>query len=179
MPDFWQFPTVSMGLGPLMAIYQARFLKYLAEPRPGRHSQPQGLGLHGRRRDGRAGVARRDLARRCARISTIWSSSSTATCSGSTGRCAATARSSRSSKAISAAPAGTSSRCCGARAGIALLAKRQERAAAASAWRSASTASTRTSRAKNGAYVREHFFGKYPELKQHGRRHERRRDLGA
>ena len=29
MPDFWHFPTVSMGLGPLMAIYQARFLKYL------------------------------------------------------------------------------------------------------------------------------------------------------
>src|SRR5262245_7364078 len=28
MPEFWQFPTVSMGLGPLMAIYQARFLKY-------------------------------------------------------------------------------------------------------------------------------------------------------
>src|SRR2546428_10063367 len=29
MPEFWQFPTVSMGLGPLMAIYQARFLQYL------------------------------------------------------------------------------------------------------------------------------------------------------
>ncbi len=29
MPDFWQFPTVSMGLGPLQAIYQARFMKYL------------------------------------------------------------------------------------------------------------------------------------------------------
>jgi pyruvate dehydrogenase E1 component len=29
LPDFWQFPTVSMGLGPLMSIYQARFLKYL------------------------------------------------------------------------------------------------------------------------------------------------------
>ena len=29
MSDFWQFPTVSMGLGPIMAIYQARFLKYL------------------------------------------------------------------------------------------------------------------------------------------------------
>ncbi|MCK9494021.1 MAG: pyruvate dehydrogenase (acetyl-transferring), homodimeric type [Dehalococcoidia bacterium] len=29
MPDFWQFPTVSMGIGPLTAIYQARFLKYL------------------------------------------------------------------------------------------------------------------------------------------------------
>jgi len=29
MPDFWQFPTVSMGLGPMMAIYQARFMRYL------------------------------------------------------------------------------------------------------------------------------------------------------
>ena len=29
MPEFWQFPTVSMGLGPLMGIYQARYLKYL------------------------------------------------------------------------------------------------------------------------------------------------------
>ncbi|MGH0035123.1 MAG: pyruvate dehydrogenase (acetyl-transferring), homodimeric type [Myxococcota bacterium] len=31
MPDFWQFPTVSMGLGPLTAIYQARFMKYLTD----------------------------------------------------------------------------------------------------------------------------------------------------
>jgi pyruvate dehydrogenase E1 component len=31
MPEFWQFPTVSMGLGPLMGIYQARFLKYLRD----------------------------------------------------------------------------------------------------------------------------------------------------
>jgi pyruvate dehydrogenase E1 component len=31
MPDFWQFPTVSMGLGPLMAIYQARFMKYMRD----------------------------------------------------------------------------------------------------------------------------------------------------
>ncbi len=29
MPGFWQFPTVSMGLGPIMAIYQARFMRYL------------------------------------------------------------------------------------------------------------------------------------------------------
>ncbi len=29
MPDFWEFPTVSMGLGPISAIYQARFMKYL------------------------------------------------------------------------------------------------------------------------------------------------------
>src|ERR1700674_725603 len=31
MPDFWQFPTVSMGLGPITAIYQARFMKYLRD----------------------------------------------------------------------------------------------------------------------------------------------------
>ncbi len=31
MPDFWEFPTVSMGLGPLMAIYQARFNEYLRD----------------------------------------------------------------------------------------------------------------------------------------------------
>src|SRR5262245_25209059 len=31
MPDVWQFPTVSMGLGPLLAIYQARFMKYLQD----------------------------------------------------------------------------------------------------------------------------------------------------
>src|SRR5690348_10262006 len=29
MPEFWEFPTVSMGLGPIQAIYQARFIKYL------------------------------------------------------------------------------------------------------------------------------------------------------
>ncbi|MGZ8903787.1 MAG: pyruvate dehydrogenase (acetyl-transferring), homodimeric type, partial [Methylobacter sp.] len=31
MQDFWQFPTVSMGLGPIMAIYQARFMRYLQD----------------------------------------------------------------------------------------------------------------------------------------------------
>ncbi|HTD44542.1 MAG TPA: hypothetical protein VK687_10190, partial [Bryobacteraceae bacterium] len=40
MPDFWQFPTVSMGLGPICSIYQARFMRYLENreltPRTGR-----------------------------------------------------------------------------------------------------------------------------------------------
>jgi pyruvate dehydrogenase E1 component len=58
MQDFWQFPTVSMGLGPLQAIYQARFLKYLehrglakTEPRKvwaflgdGETDEPESLG---------------------------------------------------------------------------------------------------------------------------------------
>ncbi len=67
MPDFWQFPTVSMGLGPLMAIYQARFLKYLARPRHCQHREPQGLGVLRRRRDGRARIAGRDRPGRAAR----------------------------------------------------------------------------------------------------------------
>ena len=62
MPDFWQFPTVSMGLGPLMAIYQARFLKYLEGPRPREDRRPQGVGVPRRRRMRRAGIAGRDLA---------------------------------------------------------------------------------------------------------------------
>ena len=31
MPDFWEYPTVSMGLGPIMAIYQARFIRYMED----------------------------------------------------------------------------------------------------------------------------------------------------
>jgi pyruvate dehydrogenase E1 component len=41
MPDFWEFPTVSMGLGPIMAIYQARFNRYLEDrglKKPGGHA---------------------------------------------------------------------------------------------------------------------------------------------
>ena len=30
MPDYWQFPTVSMGLGPIMGIYQANIMRYLS-----------------------------------------------------------------------------------------------------------------------------------------------------
>ena len=31
MPNFWQFATVSMGLGPIMGIYQARFMRYMID----------------------------------------------------------------------------------------------------------------------------------------------------
>ena len=110
MPDFWQFPTVSMGLGPIMAIYQARFMKYLDRPRAGRHERAA--------RCGRSSATARPTSRSrwarsrspATRTSTTSCSSSTATCSASTGRCAATARSSTSSRRSSAARAGTCSR---------------------------------------------------------------------
>ena len=64
MPDYWQFPTVSMGLGPLMAIYQARFLKYLHGRGLAETGTAQGLGVPGRRRVRRAREPGRDLAGR-------------------------------------------------------------------------------------------------------------------
>ena len=45
MPDFWRFPTVSMGIGPLNAIYQARFMRYLENRSADREDAAQGLGV--------------------------------------------------------------------------------------------------------------------------------------
>ena len=67
MPDFWRFPTVSMGLGPLNAIYQARFMRYLENREPDPEDSAQGLGVPRRRRDGRSrhpGRAHAGLARK-------------------------------------------------------------------------------------------------------------------
>ena len=49
MPDFWEFPTVSMGLGPIMAIYQARFNRYLEDRGLKQPSDDEGVGVPGRR----------------------------------------------------------------------------------------------------------------------------------
>ena len=62
MPDYWEFPTVSMGLGPINSLYQARFLKYLHNRRHRRHLAVPGVVLHRRRRGRRAGDAGVDLA---------------------------------------------------------------------------------------------------------------------
>ena len=63
MPEFWEFPTVSMGLGPLMAIYQARYARYLENRGLKPVLEPEDLGVPRRRRDRRAGVARVHFAR--------------------------------------------------------------------------------------------------------------------
>ena len=49
MPDFWEYPTVSMGLGPIMAIYQARFNEYMRD-RGMKARRSEGVGFLGRRR---------------------------------------------------------------------------------------------------------------------------------
>ena len=108
LPDFWQVPCASMGLSTPTAIYLARFAKYLEHRglKPanggrvwcfigdGEADEPEVLGT--------VNIAARGG-------STTWCWSSTATCSGSTVRCAATARSSRNSNAASAVPTGTCS----------------------------------------------------------------------
>ena len=177
MPDFWQFPTVSMGLGPLMAIYQARFMKYLHDRGIADTDGPQGLGVLRRRRDGRAGVAGRDRPGGAREARQPDLRRSTATCSASTARCAATARSSRSSRAdfrgagwnvikvIWGSLLGPAAR---ARQGAACCARRMMEAV---------DGEYQAFKANDGAYVRKHFFGKYPELLEHGRRHERRGHL--
>jgi len=107
MPDYWQFPTVSMGLGPLSAIYQAHVMRYLSArglvPRgdrkvwaflgDGECDEPETLGAI-------------SLAGREELENLIFVINCNLHCSGSTVRCAATARLFRNSKVCSAVPAG-------------------------------------------------------------------------
>ncbi len=64
LPGFWEFPTVSMGLGPINAIYQAHINRYLEQRQLVDTSAGRGLVLRRRRRDGRARVHRRPGRRR-------------------------------------------------------------------------------------------------------------------
>ena len=161
MPDFWQFPTVSMGLGPLMAIYQARFMKYLdsrglVKTRGARFGPSWETGKWTNR--SRWGPSRWPRAR-------TWTTlflSSTATFNASTGRFVAMARLSRNWKLPFVVLAGTSSRSYGVILGSAARKGHQGIATATHdgvrRWRIPDFKS------RDGAYVREHFFGKYPEL---------------
>ncbi len=117
MPDFGSSRLCPMGLTAINSIYQARFNRYMDNRGIKDTSQAARVGLHGRRRDGRARVARRDPRRRARGARQPGPGSSTATCSSSTARSRATARSSRSSRPTSAVPAGTSSRSSGAGSG--------------------------------------------------------------
>ena len=91
MPEFWQFPTVSMGLGPIGAIYQAKFLKYLEH-----------RGLKWTNRNPKVRSPSLPVKNWI-----TWSSLSTVTCSVLTARSPVTARSSTNWKASSKVLAGT------------------------------------------------------------------------
>ena len=161
MPDFWQFPTVSMGLGPITAIYQARFMKYLENrgfiPKgkqrvwcfigDGECDEPETLGA---------------ISWPAVRISTTWCSSSTATCSVWTARCAATVRSFRNWKACSKANWNVNKVVWG-RLWDPLFAA-DEDGRMQRRMDEAIDGEYQNYKAKDGAYVRKHFFGADPEL---------------
>jgi pyruvate dehydrogenase E1 component len=108
MPEFWQFPTGSMGIGPISSIYQARFMRYLEHRGMLATQERKVWGVFG---DGEMDEPE----------STIWCLSSTAICNVLMARCVAMVISSMSWKLCLAEPAGTSSNCSGARIGIRFL----------------------------------------------------------
>jgi len=164
MPDFWQFPTVSMGLGPIQAIYQARFMKYLhdrgiadTEGRKvwcflgdGEVDEPESLGAIGM-------AARENLDNLIFVVNCNLQ------------RLDGPVRG--NSKIIQELEAGFRGHRWNvikliwgsywdpllARDRLGLLRQRMEECV---------DGDYQTFKAKDGAYVREHFFGKYPELKE-------------
>jgi len=164
MPDFWQFPTVSMGLGPIQAIYQARFMKYLhdrgivdTEGRKvwcflgdGEVDEPESLGAIGM-------AARENLDNLIFVVNCNLQ------------RLDGPVRG--NSKIIQELEAGFRGHGWNvikviwgsywdpllARDRLGLLRKRMEECV---------DGDYQTFKSKDGAYVREHFFGKYPELKE-------------
>ena len=162
MPDFWQFPTVSMGLGPIMAIYQARFMKYLQGREIADTDGPQGVGLPRRRRDRRARVARRDLDGRPreARQPDLRRQLQPAAA-----RRAGARQRQDHPGARDRLPRRGLERDQG-RLGLALgpAARARHRGPLLARMEEAVDGEYQTFKARDGAYVREHFFGKDPKL---------------
>ena len=117
MPDFWEFPTVSMGLDRHQLDLPGAVQPLPAEPRHQGHRRPARVGVPRRRRDGRARVARRDPDRRPRGARQPHLRHQLQPAAARRPGDAATARSSRSWRRTSAAPAGTSSRSSGAASG--------------------------------------------------------------
>ena len=164
MPEFWEFPTVSMGLTGINSIYQARFNRYLQNRGIKDTSAADTCGRS-------SATARWPSPSRSARSgspparsSTTSPGSSTATCSSSTARSPATARSSRSSRPTSAAPAGTSSRSIWGREWDELLARDVD-GVLVNQMNKTPDGAFQTYSVEDGAYNREHFFGADPRLR--------------
>ena len=162
MPDFWQFPTVSMGLGPLMAIYQARFMKYLHHRGLADTTNRKVWAFLGDGEDGRAGSLGAIAMGARERLDNL-----IFVINCNLQRLDGPVRG--NGKIIQELEgdfrgAGWNVIKVIWGCGWDPLLARDKNGFCSSAWRNASTASIRTSSRKNGAYVREHFFGKYPEL---------------
>ena len=163
LPWLWEFPTVSMGLGPALRDLPGRFNRYLQQPRHQGHLASPRMGLPRRRRDGRAGV---DGGARPGRPRGPGQPHLRDQLQPAAPRRAGarpTSRSCRSWRPSSAAPAGTSSRRCGAPAWDELLAL-DTTARWCRRLREVPDGQFQTYADRDAAYIREHFFGTDPAL---------------
>ena len=155
MPEFWEFPTVSMGLGPLNAIYQARFNRYLRHG-AGRHLRLAGVGVHRRRRDGRArGPGRLTVAGRAAGQLTFVPVN--CNLQRLDGPVRGNGKIIQEMEALFAGPAGTSSRWSGAGSGT-TCSGHGHRAELVAKLNATPDGQLQTLAAEDAAYVREHLF---------------------
>ena len=164
MPDFWQFPTVSMGLSPICVDLPGALQPLPAAPADtSRHDGGRVWAFLGDGEMDEPEIARRHHAGLARATRQPRSGSSTATCSASTARCAATARSSRSSKPPSAAPAGTCIKVIWGDDWDPLLA-RDDDGLLVQRMNEVIDGQYQKYTVESGAYIREHFFGTHPEL---------------
>ena len=178
MPDFWEYPTVSMGIGPINSIYHARFNKYLHNRGLDDTSKSRvwcfiGDGGDRRARDpgrhlpGHPGRPRQpDLGHQLQPAATR--------------RPRARQRPDhhRAGSRLSAGAGWNVIKVIWGSGWDALLANDHE-GALINVMNTTVDGEYQRYKAENGAYVREHFFGKDPRTKEMVARHERRRDLGA
>ena len=175
MPDFWQFPTGSMGIGPISSIYHARFMRYLTHRDLLELRRPQGVGRVRRRRDGRARIDERADAGRAreARQPGVGGQLQPAAPRRPGARQRPHHR--RAGKALSPAPAGTSIKLVWGSDWDGLFA-RDASGALARAFANTVDGQMQTFAAKDGRFNRDNFFGQNPELARLVAGHDRRAD---
>ena len=161
MPEFWQFPTVSMGLGPIGAIYQAKFLKYLEHRGLKDTSKQTVYAFLG---DGEMDEPESKGAITIATREKLDNLVFVINCNLQRldGPVTVTARLLMNWKASSRALAGTLSKSCGAVVRDELL-RKDTSGKLIQLMNETVDGDYQTFKSKDGAYVREHFFGKYPE----------------
>ncbi len=162
MPEFWQFPTVSMGLGPLGAIYQAKFLKYL-EHRGLKDTSAQTV--YAFTGDGEMDEPESKGAITIATREKNWitrSSSSTATCSVWTARSPVTVKIINELEGIFGGAGWNVIKVIWGGRWDELL-RKDTSGKLIQLMNETVDGDYQTFKSKDGAYVREHFFGKYPE----------------
>jgi pyruvate dehydrogenase E1 component len=155
MPEFWQFPTVSMGLGPINAIYQAMTNKYLAN-RGIKDLRLARVGVPRRRRDGRGRVARPAPGRGQRGLDNL---TFVVNCNLQRldGPVRGNGKIIQELEASSAAPAGTSSRSSGAGVG---RCSPDTDGALVNLMNTTPDGDFQTYKAEDGAFIRDHFFGR-------------------